>query len=151
MQGNRVYSTPPSMYIKQHTHNTEQTTRQYTAVLTQPSIDEFQLELFDRYLGPYKKVPWSLDLKFLSPIIYDKPTKNTILGLLHKVGSLACEQQSKQRPLRHSLYDFRGLIHRRPAFRLTLNLERQGGQQNVFSILLDALGLMPNLRQCTKT
>ena len=35
---------------------------------------------------------------------------------------------------RDPLYDFRGLIHRRPAFRLTLNLERQGGQQNVFSL-----------------
>jgi hypothetical protein len=36
-------------YIKQHTENTEQTTRQYTAVLTQPSIDESQIELFDRF------------------------------------------------------------------------------------------------------
>ena len=43
----RVYSTPPFMYIKEHTENTEQTTRQYTAVLTQPSIDESQIELFD--------------------------------------------------------------------------------------------------------
>ena len=56
-----------------------------------------------------------------------------ILGLLHKVGSLA-------KP-----------CGTRCAFRLTLNLERQGGQQNVFSLTLDALGLMPNLRQCTKT
>ena len=34
------------MYIKQHTENTQQTTRQHTAVLTQPSIDESQIELF---------------------------------------------------------------------------------------------------------
>jgi hypothetical protein len=45
----RVYSTPPFMYIKEHTENTEQTTRHHTAVLTQPSIDESQIELFDSY------------------------------------------------------------------------------------------------------
>jgi hypothetical protein len=42
----RVYSTPPFMYIKEHT---EHRTRQHTAVLTQPSIDESQIELFDSY------------------------------------------------------------------------------------------------------
>jgi hypothetical protein len=39
-----------------------------------------------------------------SSVKWDPPALDPILGLLHKVGSFACEQQSRQR---HSLYDFR--------------------------------------------
>ena len=63
------------MYI---TQNTEQTTRQYTAVLTQPSIDESQIELFDSYdpvLHLKLATPLITDYLSLFPSIVTKPVK----------------------------------------------------------------------------
>jgi hypothetical protein len=73
-----VYSTPPFMYIKR-THREHTTDKQTIySCLTQPSIDESQIELFDSYdpvLHPKLATQLITDYLSLFPSVVTKPVK----------------------------------------------------------------------------